>query len=119
MEEVKESAKKKSKSTPVEEIKLKKKRRSKGYLFLYVAIFGFTVYAAFTIISQHLEINEKRAQRDELYEQIEIMEIKNDDLKRVKHYSGKKLDDYIGKIAREDLDYIKNGERVFINVSGD
>ena len=103
----------------IEEVKPKRKKRSKKYLLLYVAVFGFAVYAAFTIINQNIEINNKKSQLAELEKQIEVVEIQNDYYDEVKHYTGKDLDEYIENIAREDLDYIKNGERVFINVSGD
>jgi cell division protein DivIC len=103
----------------IKEVKPKRKKRSKKFLLLYVAVFGFAVYAAFTIINQNIEINNKKAQLEELNKQIEVIEIQNDYLSDVKNYTGKDLDDYIENIAREDLDYIKNGERVFINVSGD
>ena len=50
--------------------------------------------------------------------QISITEIEIDELKDIKNYKGAERDDYIENIAREDLNYLKNGERVFINVSG-
>ena len=43
---------------------------------------------------------------------------RTDELKDIKNYKGAERDDYIENIAREDLNYLKNGERVFINVSG-
>lgn len=103
----------------IEEIKPKKKRLTKKYLLLYVAVFGFAVYAAFTIINQNIEISNKKAQLEQLNKQIEVIDIQNDYLSDVKNYTGDELDEYIEIIARKDLDYIKNGERVFINVSGD
>ncbi len=103
----------------IEEIKPKRKKHRKKYLLLYVAVFGFAVYAAFTIINQNIEISNKQSQLEKLQKQIEVIEIQNDYYDDVKNYTGKDLDEYIENIAREDLDYIKNGERVFINVSGD
>ena len=77
------------------------------------------VYASYTIISQSVELNSRREELDSLNHQIEIVEIKNDYLETVKNYKDDDLSDYIENIAREDLDYVKNGERVFVNISGD
>lgn len=50
-------------------------------------------------------------------QQIQIQEIKNDDLKNIAA-SGKGSDDYVEKAAREGLDYSKPGERVYVNIAG-
>lgn len=106
-------------SSSIKEVKPKKKKRSKKYLLLYVAIFGFVIYSAITIINQNIEIKKKKEELALLNEQLSIVEIDNELLEKVKNYDGDELSEYIENIAREDLDYIKNGERVFINVSGD
>lgn len=101
------------------EVKPKKKKRSKKFFILYIAAFAFLVYSSVTIINQSIEIKEKKEQLQELNDQLKIVEIRNDYLEDIKNYSGDELDEYIENIAREDLDYVKNGERVFINISGD
>lgn len=83
-----------------------------------IAVFAFVVFSAFTLITQSSEITKQRAILDDLNKQIEITEIEIKELKDIKNYQGEELDDYIENIAREDLNYLKNGERVFINVSG-
>lgn len=83
-----------------------------------IAVFAFVVFSAFTLITQNSEITKQRAVLDDLKKQIEITEIEIKELKDIKNYKGEELDDYIENIAREDLNYLKNGERVFINVSG-
>ncbi|MCH5303975.1 MAG: septum formation initiator family protein [Ruminococcus sp.] len=77
------------------------------------------MYASFTIINQSIEINDKRNKLKKIEDQLEIVEIQSDYLKEIKNYKGKDLSEYIENIAREDLDYIKNGERIFVNVAGD
>ena len=119
MEELKKEAPVEETEAKIEEVSPKKKKRNKKFLILYVAAFAFLVYASFTIISQSVEINSKREQLKNLKHDIEIVEIENDYLNEVKNYSGDDLSDYIENIAREDLDYVKNGERVFIKISGD
>lgn len=114
MKEIRENS-----QNEIKEVKPKKKKLSKRFFLLYLAIFGFALYASITIINQHIAINEKRTELQVLQEELQIIEIENDYLDEVKNYKGDDLDEYIENIAREDLDYVKNGERVFINVSGD
>ncbi len=119
MEKERKSARKRSRKQDIKEVTPKKLKFQKRNLLLYFAIFAFTLYAAITIINQNIEINKKKAELAELEEQLSIIEIENDVLDEIKNYEGEDLDEYIENIAREDLDYIKNGERVFINISGD
>lgn len=103
----------------IKEIKPKKKRRSKKFILLYIAGFAFLIYASYTIISTSVEIKSQNERLEKIKHQIEINEIKNENLNTIKNYKDEDLRDYIESIAREDLDYVKNGERVFINISGD
>lgn len=107
------------KKSDLKEVQPQKKKRNKKFILLYVALAAFVVYAAFTIINQSIEISDKKAELSSINKQLEIVEIKSDYLKEIKNYKGKDLSEYMENIAREDLDYIKNGERVFVNVSGD
>lgn len=113
-----EKEKKEIPQNAIREVKPKRKR-SKKYILLYLAAFAFAIYAAFTIISQSIKISDRKAELRSLQEELEIVEIQNDYLDEIKDYSGDELNEYIENIAREDLDYVKNGERVFINISGD
>ncbi len=117
-ENIKGTAEKK-KERAIKEIKPARKKHNKKMLLLYIAGFAFLIYASYSIISQSVELASKRDRLSALKHQIEIVEIKTDYLKTVKNYKDDELSDYIENIAREDLDYVKNGERVFINISGD
>ena len=103
----------------IEEVKPKKRKRNKKYLLFFAAGFAFIIYAAFTLISQSIEINQKRQERDKLQEQKEIVVIDNEDLEKMENLSGDELKEYIEDKARKEYDYIKPGERVFYNISGD
>ncbi len=116
MREEKEKTKKTERG--IKEVKPKRKR-SKKFILLYLAGFAFAIYATFTIINQSIERNAKLAEYESLQQELQIVEIENENLSRIKDYSGDERNDYIENIAREDLDYVKNGERVFINISGD
>lgn len=111
-------ARKNEEQKKLREVITPKKKSSKSFILLFIAIFAFALYSAITIVSQNEAIREKRAELAALEEELQIIEIENDYLEEVKNYKGKDLDEYIENIAREDLDYVKNGERVFINVSG-
>lgn len=102
----------------IKEIKPKKVRR-KRHILLYIAIIGFVFYAVITIINQSVEISKKRIELQNLQQQINVVEIQTQYLSKVQNYSGEELEEYIEKIAKEDMGYISEGERIFINVAGE
>ena len=90
-------------NTTLKEITPKKKKKGR-YILLYLAIIGFAFYAVITIINQNVQIAEKKAELQELQQQINVVEIQTQ---------------YLEKIAKEEFGYISEGERIFINVAGD
>lgn len=120
MEEKNKSVKNRDQSSQrnIKEVKLPKAKKKK-YILLYIAIFGFVLYAVITLVNQFIEISDKKQQLEDLKGKIVVQEIKNDQINEVKNYSDKELAQYIEQIAREDLDYIKDGERVFVNIAGE
>lgn len=102
----------------IKEIKPKKVRK-KRHILLYIAIIGFVFYAVITIINQSVEISKKRIELQKLQQQINVVEIQTQYLEKVQHYTGEELEEYIEKIAKEDMGYIGEGERIFINVAGE
>lgn len=103
--------------------KLSKKSRKKRNWILYIAVVAFSLYIVVTIVNQQIQISNAKTELEELNNKISIQKIKNDELKQVADaVDSDDLDsfsDYIEKVAREDLDYVKNGEVVFINIAGD
>lgn len=102
----------------IKEIKPKRLKRGRNIL-LYIAIIGFVFYAVITIINQSVQIAEKKSEYDELQQQINVVEIQTGYIKKVQDYKGDDLEEYIEKIAKEELGYISEGERIFINVAGE
>ena len=102
---------------------MKKKKSSDKKRFISVALtivlVVFAFYAVFTLVNQQVEISEKREQLSALNDDIVIQEVKNDDLKQVYELEDAENDAYIERVAREEFDYSKQGERVFINIAGD
>lgn len=95
------------------------KKRKKRYILLYIAAIGFAFYAIITIINQNVRIAEKKAELSELQQQINVVEIQSKYLEKVRGYTGDELSEYMKKIAKEELGYVGEGERIFINVAGD
>jgi len=123
MKEKKQKAKKALTDQTPEKNTLKeitpKKLKKKKYILLYVALIGFIFYAVITIINQNVKIADKRAELQELQQQINVVEIQTQHLQQVQNYKGDELSEYIKKIAKDELGYVSEGERIFINVAGE
>lgn len=72
-----------------------------------------------SIIGIQSQIRSRRAELDELKEQLTVQEIKNEEMQKLYDSTGSDFSALAEQIARDDLDYVKEGERVFVNVSGD
>ncbi len=95
------------------------KKHKLRYVLLTLAVIGFVFYAVITIINQSVKIAEKRAELSELQQHINVVEIESGYLEKVRNYKGAELAEYMERIAKEDLGYVGEGERIFINVAGD
>lgn len=102
-----------------QELEKPRKKHTLRYVLLYLAAIGFVFYAVITIINQNVKIAEKRAELSELQQHINVVEIESNYLEKVRNYKGEELAEYMEKIAKEDLGYVSEGERIFINVAGD
>ncbi len=72
-----------------------------------------------SIINIQSQLRSRRAELDELKEQLTVQEIKNEEMQKLYDSTGTDFSALAEQIARDDLDYVKEGERVFVNVSGD
>lgn len=117
---VKESSASKTYGKPeLKEIKKpEKKKINKIGLTIKLALVVFAVYAVATLLNQHIEILEKQQTLSDLETDIMVQEIKIEEIQNVKNYSDEENAEYMEQIARTELDYVKNGERVFVNVTG-
>lgn len=77
------------------------------------------IYSMVSIIGIRSQIRERRAELEELKEQIAVQEIKNEEMQKLYDSTDSDFSALAEQIARDDLDYIKEGERVFVNVQGD
>ena len=88
-------------------------------MLLSLAAVALLIYAMISIMGIQSQIRERKAQLEELQEQITVQEIKNEEIQKLYESTGSDFSALAEQIARDDLDYIKEGERVFVNVSGD
>ena len=117
--ERKTSGKKAEREVGSKIIKDIKRKKQRGSLLLKLAIFAFAAYIVFALVNQQVQINEKSQELADLQEQVETQKIKNEDMKHALNADEEETKEYIERVAREDLDYAKPGERVFVNIAGD
>ncbi|MDE7390762.1 MAG: septum formation initiator family protein [Lachnospiraceae bacterium] len=102
---------------------MRKVKKSKGrrsiniILSLTLVIFAF--YAVFTLVNQQIEISRRKEELKAFQDSIAIQELKNNEIKQVYELDDDENDAYIERVAREEFDYSKQGERVFINIAGE
>lgn len=99
-------------------MKLLENQKLKKSLMLRLAVFAFAAYMLVALVNQQIQIQEKRRELDTAKQQIQIQEIQNEDLKHAFSAGENDESDYIERKAREELDYAKPGERVFVNIAG-
>lgn len=98
-------------------LKSQKKRSPLLYVVFSLVVVVFLGVFVYTVSGIYSARAEKQAELAALQHEIEIQEMKNAELEAVV-YSDIEYLKYATKVAR-DNDYVKSGERVFINSSGD
>ncbi len=106
-----------------EKMKLTKRAKKKRNWILYIALVAFSLYIVVTIVDRQIRISQAQEELEELNNTIALQEIEIEELKAVSDaIESDDLDsfaDYIERLAREELDYVKSGEIIFINIAGD
>lgn len=96
--------------------------KHKTHWILYIAIVALVIYVAITIVEQNVKIQNAKETLSLLDNKISIQKIELSELKSVADSAEKKdydsVADYIEKVAREEMDYVKSGEVVYINIAG-
>ena len=91
-----------------------RKRRRIG-LFTKVAVVVFSIYAAVTLITLQIQINERRREETALALQLETAKARNASLAAA--IGSEITDEMIAQQARSKLDLVAPGEKVFIDTS--
>ena len=91
------------------------RKKKKVNLLTKVLVTAFAVYAAFTMVSLQVKIEDMKDAQLQLRRELELQQLLNAELY---HATSGGIDrDYVAKLAREDLGYIFPGELVFQDIS--
>lgn len=90
-----------------------------GIVLLAVVALAFIVYSLISLSGIHSQIRERQGELDEIKEEITVQEIKNEAMSKTYNLTDSERSAYMERLARDELDYVKEGERVFVNVSGE
>ena len=93
--------------------------KNKGSLILKIAIPVVAVFVIAVIINQQFSVNDLKKELEATNNLIEQETIKNEELKYSLEQNQISGDAFAEEYARSKLDYAKQDERVFINISGD
>ncbi|MBQ8000555.1 MAG: hypothetical protein IJ298_04980 [Ruminococcus sp.] len=96
----------------------KKKKNPVLYIVLGAVVFVFLIACFVKIADIQNQIAEKEAELESIQNEIRIQEIKNSELEHVLNYSDEEYLEYVINKAHSDLDYVRQGERVFVNSAG-
>lgn len=99
-------------------MKLLKKKVKLLPLVFKLSVVAIIFYFVFMLFNQQLQINDKKRKLEQLTEKLQSQGMANSKLRDFEGAEGETNKDYIERVARENLDLSKKGERVFINVSG-
>ncbi len=97
-----------------------KTEKYRGFLPLRVALFLVAGAALVTLVFWQMRIADKRAELESLQNQISVQNTRNDEIRKTVDSleSEEGLKQYAEKKAREELEYARPGEHVFVDVGG-
>ncbi|MBR1779711.1 MAG: septum formation initiator family protein [Clostridia bacterium] len=100
-------------------MKLVKKKKIRWVPFFFKCIPVLVVfYFIFLIFNQQVQINDKRQKLEYLSKKLQSQEMENEELRKNLEHNEEKKYEYIEKAARENLNFSKKGEKVFVNAAG-
>lgn len=90
-----------------------KQKKGRVSIVLVLALVALVGYFVITTIQLRMDIKDKEAQVSDLSEQIATQDKANEDLEKILNDENESA--YLEQYAREELDYIMPGERVYAN----
>lgn len=84
-----------------------------------IVVLVFIVYSLISLSGIHSQISERTQELNAIKEEITVQEIKNDAMSKTANLTDSERSSYMEQIARDELDFVKEGERVFVNVAGE
>ncbi len=94
----------------------KKKTGLSGQTLMYCLVGLGVLLAAIVLMHSSSSLKEKQAELDALIAQCDLQQMENEALRELMNNSDD--DEYIERKAREELDFVLPGERVYIIRSG-
>lgn len=123
---MKEDTKKKKRALAKEEEIAEPSQEKKGFfssrlsiILIAIVVLAFIVYALVSLSGIHSQIRERTEELNEIKDQITVQEIKNDSMSKTYNLTDSERSEFMERLARDELDFVKEGERVFVNVSGE
>jgi len=90
------------------------KKRKKINLWTLILIASFC-YFSYTFYNQQASIEERKLQRAQLESNIHAENLKKQQLLKQKEQINS--DEFVEKIAREKLGYVKDGEKIYVDTN--
>jgi cell division protein FtsL len=87
--------------------------RLKASVIIKILLVCFVGYSAFTLVSVNKAIAAKKAESQQLQQQIEQQKVTNEELSEL--VENGVSDEYLERIAREKLGLAYSNERIFVN----
>ena len=94
---------------------MKKKIKGRISIILFLALIALIGYFIINSIQLRMDIDEKSEKVAELSEQISVQDEKNQELEDI--LNSENESEYLEQYAREELDYVMPGERVYANAA--
>lgn len=95
--------------------KNREKKKRKTSFLLALGAFALAGYFAITLIQLQIEINDRKETLAQVQAQYNEKVAENKELERI--VEGGNEDEYMERIARDSLDMIKPGEKVYYDIS--
>lgn len=93
-----------------------KKEKKKKSLLCRVAVLAVFAYIMVVFVNQRITIAQKQAQYDALSGELTQQQIENEELKSLTE--SENIATYVERIAREMLNFVFPGEKIFVNIVG-
>ncbi|MDR3178954.1 MAG: septum formation initiator family protein [Oscillospiraceae bacterium] len=94
------------------------KRKRKFSTLIKLLAFIFISYSMFDLVNQHSQIFKKEQELANIENAVTCQKLKNEELKDMLKLAKEKNDKYIEQTARDILGFVKNNERIFVNITG-
>lgn len=99
----------------MKEVKIKK---ASGSLLLKISILCMGLFFAFMITTQQLQIAAKKMELEQIRQEMKTQTVKNEELQHSLDNDLEDQQEYAERTARNDYNYAKPEERVYINIGG-